>query len=173
MRNRYAVPLAASCMLFNQCCNMPTLAALCIPGTTSAAFDSPADQRLHFKSDWHRFNVKLRSVGKATVDEAEFERLVSDKDEASTLHSATMIRSTTKASYTDALMHRCLAFLDQTPTLMMKQLQVAEGLLRKHLNSCLKIRVRLCTMCSPSEHVFFCKVVTWQGCAACMQELWQ
>lgn len=62
----------------------PTCVA-CGIGTTSAAFDSPADQRLHFKSDWHRFNVKLRSVGKATVDEAEFERLVSDKNEVSSI----------------------------------------------------------------------------------------
>ena len=102
MRNRYAVPQAISCMHFKHCCIMPTLTALCIPGTTSAAFDSPADQRLHFKSDWHRFNVKLRSVGKATVDEAEFERLVSNKDEASTLHGATMVKLTAEAAYTDA-----------------------------------------------------------------------
>lgn len=52
-------------------------------GTTYAAFDGPTEQRLHFKSDWHRFNVKLRSAGKAPVDETEFERLVNDKDEAS------------------------------------------------------------------------------------------
>ena len=50
-------------------------------GVSSPAFESQTEQRLHFKGDWHRFNVKLRSVGKAAVDEAEFERLVSEKDE--------------------------------------------------------------------------------------------
>lgn len=50
-------------------------------GVSLPAFESQSEQRLHFKGDWHRFNVKLRSVGKAAVDEAEFERLVSEKDE--------------------------------------------------------------------------------------------
>ena len=50
-------------------------------GVSSPAFESQTEQRLHFKGDWHRFNVKLRSVGKTAVDEAEFERLVSEKDE--------------------------------------------------------------------------------------------
>lgn len=53
-------------------------------GVCSPAFGSQTEQRLHFKGDWHRFNVKLRSVGKAAVDETEFERLVTEKDEVST-----------------------------------------------------------------------------------------
>lgn len=53
-------------------------------GVSSPAFESQTEQRLHFKGDWHRFNVKLRSVGKAAVDETEFERLVTEKDEVDT-----------------------------------------------------------------------------------------
>lgn len=53
-------------------------------GVSSPAFESQTEQRLHFKGDWHRFNVKLRSVGKAAVDETEFERLVTEKDEVAT-----------------------------------------------------------------------------------------
>ncbi|KAL0031417.1 hypothetical protein WJX79_010554 [Trebouxia sp. C0005] len=57
----------------------------CGVGTTSDPFDSQTEQRLHFKSDWHRFNIKLRSAGRAAVDEAEFEQLVSEKDELSSI----------------------------------------------------------------------------------------
>ncbi|KAL3146340.1 hypothetical protein ABBQ32_003031 [Trebouxia sp. C0010 RCD-2024] len=57
----------------------------CGIGVSSPSFESQTEQRLHFKSDRHRFNVKLRSVGKAAVDEAEFERLVSEKDEVSSI----------------------------------------------------------------------------------------
>lgn len=42
-------------------------------GTSFANVD---DQRNHFRSDWHRYNVKLRLNGKATVAETEFIRLV-------------------------------------------------------------------------------------------------
>nr|XP_043619092.1 ankyrin repeat and zinc finger domain-containing protein 1-like isoform X2 [Erigeron canadensis] len=41
-------------------------------------FDSLADQRSHFKSDFHRFNVKLTVAGKATVDEEDFDVRISD-----------------------------------------------------------------------------------------------
>ena len=59
---------------------MPQL-TMCFLGIGSSPFDSQAMQRSHFKSDWHRFNVKLRSVKRAAVGEAEFERLVGEKDE--------------------------------------------------------------------------------------------
>lgn len=62
-------------------------------GVSSPSFDSQTEQRLHFKSDWHRFNIKLRSVGKAAVDEAEFERLVSEKNEVSA-HQAALSNTT-------------------------------------------------------------------------------
>ena len=59
---------------------------VCVPGVSSSSFESQTEQRLHFKSDWHRLNIKLRSVGKSAVDEAEFERLVGEKDEVSVTH---------------------------------------------------------------------------------------
>ena len=63
-------------------------------GVSSPAFESQTEQRLHFKGDWHRFNVTLRSVGKTAVDEAEFERLVSEKDEVIALILRDSSRST-------------------------------------------------------------------------------
>ncbi|KAK7294951.1 hypothetical protein RJT34_17851 [Clitoria ternatea] len=43
-----------------------------------AQFDSLQDQRSHFKSDIHRFNVKLTIAGKNTVKEEDFEVLTSE-----------------------------------------------------------------------------------------------
>ena len=59
-------------------------------GISSSPFDNPGMQRSHFKSDWHRFNVKLRSVKRAAVGEAEFERLVGEKDEVIWKHENMM-----------------------------------------------------------------------------------
>lgn len=37
-----------------------------------ASFETPEDQRAHFKSDWHRYNAKAKLQGKAvTADEWE------------------------------------------------------------------------------------------------------
>jgi hypothetical protein len=37
-----------------------------------ASFETPEDQRAHFKSDWHRYNAKARLQGKpVTADEWE------------------------------------------------------------------------------------------------------
>ncbi|XP_050912288.1 uncharacterized protein LOC127127202 isoform X2 [Lathyrus oleraceus] len=46
--------------------------------TCKAQFDSLQDQRSHFKSDIHRFNVKLTIAGKHIVKEEDFEVLTSD-----------------------------------------------------------------------------------------------
>ncbi|GKU88349.1 hypothetical protein SLEP1_g2627 [Rubroshorea leprosula] len=46
--------------------------------TCKADFDSLQDQRSHFKSDIHRFNVKLSIAGKAVVKEEDFDELTSD-----------------------------------------------------------------------------------------------
>jgi hypothetical protein len=35
-------------------------------------FDTPADFRAHFKSDWHRFNQQLKMKGTAPISEKEF-----------------------------------------------------------------------------------------------------
>lgn len=34
-----------------------------------ASFETPEDQREHFKSDWHRYNVKAKLQGKAVTAE--------------------------------------------------------------------------------------------------------
>ncbi|RYR21016.1 hypothetical protein Ahy_B03g066259 [Arachis hypogaea] len=46
--------------------------------TCKAQFDSLQDQRSHFKSDIHRFNVKLTVAGKNIVKEEDFEVLTSE-----------------------------------------------------------------------------------------------
>ncbi|KAI4354908.1 hypothetical protein L6164_003733 [Bauhinia variegata] len=46
--------------------------------TCKAQFESLQDQRSHFKSDVHRFNVKLTIAGKNIVKEEDFEALTSD-----------------------------------------------------------------------------------------------
>ncbi|KAL6124371.1 hypothetical protein ACLB2K_076884 [Fragaria x ananassa] len=46
--------------------------------TCKAEFESLQDQRFHFKSDIHRFNVKLSIAGKNIVKEEDFDELTSD-----------------------------------------------------------------------------------------------
>lgn len=61
------------------------------PPTTTAAYTSGAracnicmgtvfvdvdEQRIHFRSDWHRYNVKMRMGGGNVVTEAQFSQLV-------------------------------------------------------------------------------------------------
>jgi ribosome maturation protein SDO1 len=40
--------------------------------TCGGSFATPADFRTHFKSDWHRFNQKLKMKGAAPISEREF-----------------------------------------------------------------------------------------------------
>ncbi|XVF79917.1 hypothetical protein PTKIN_Ptkin15bG0029000 [Pterospermum kingtungense] len=46
--------------------------------TCKSEFDSLQDQRSHFKSDIHRFNVKLSIAGKDILKEEDFDELTSD-----------------------------------------------------------------------------------------------
>lgn len=41
-----------------------------------AAFPDLAQQRAHYRSDWHRYNVKAKLAGKRVVSENEFSNLV-------------------------------------------------------------------------------------------------
>ncbi|KAF8517966.1 hypothetical protein BU17DRAFT_49126 [Hysterangium stoloniferum] len=47
-----------------------------------ASFADVDDQRLHFRSDWHRYNVKLRLRGEDVVNEARFASLVEGLDDS-------------------------------------------------------------------------------------------
>lgn len=47
-----------------------------------AKFSNFTEQRAHAKSDFHRYNLKLRLRGVATIDETAFEVLVGDLDES-------------------------------------------------------------------------------------------
>ena len=44
-------------------------------------FESYAEQREHFKSDWHRYNVRRKLAGRLPLDEEEFERFLGENDE--------------------------------------------------------------------------------------------
>ena len=54
-----------------------TTCQLC--GTTSS---SVHEQRLHVKTDWHKYNLKQKIKGAQTVSENEFEKLVDELDES-------------------------------------------------------------------------------------------
>lgn len=41
-----------------------------------ASFPDVDEQRLHFRSDWHRYNVKMRLSGSNPVSETQFAQLV-------------------------------------------------------------------------------------------------
>uniref|UniRef100_A0A7R9W567 C2H2-type domain-containing protein n=1 Tax=Pseudictyota dubia TaxID=2749911 RepID=A0A7R9W567_9STRA len=46
--------------------------------TCGGSFPTPALYRAHFRSDWHRYNVKLKMKGASSVSEREFELCDSD-----------------------------------------------------------------------------------------------
>mmetsp|Transcript_40627 Transcript_40627/g.115020 ORF Transcript_40627/g.115020 Transcript_40627/m.115020 type:complete len:658 (-) Transcript_40627:264-2237(-) len=50
----------------------------CGVGTDSPGFELPEEQREHFKSDWHRCNLKRKVGGKRPLSEPEFEQLLAD-----------------------------------------------------------------------------------------------
>ena len=54
-------------------------------GSTSPAFESVAEQRAHFRADWHRCNVRRKLHGRAALSEADFERSVQDGGELSSI----------------------------------------------------------------------------------------
>lgn len=41
-----------------------------------ASFDTPEDQRAHFKSDWHRYNAKAKVGGQKIVTADEWDNMV-------------------------------------------------------------------------------------------------
>ncbi|EPQ56392.1 hypothetical protein GLOTRDRAFT_138131 [Gloeophyllum trabeum ATCC 11539] len=47
-----------------------------------ATFSDVDEQRIHFRSDWHRYNVKSRLNGGKAVGEAEFARLMESLDDS-------------------------------------------------------------------------------------------
>lgn len=46
-----------------------------------AGFETAGDQRAHFKTDWHRLNVKRRLAARAPLSEEEFEQLLDNPHE--------------------------------------------------------------------------------------------
>lgn len=53
----------------------------CGIGVTLPAFASVEEQREHFRTDWHRYNVKRRVAGLAPVAEERFTALVVECDD--------------------------------------------------------------------------------------------
>ncbi len=57
-------------------------------GTTQPLFASHADQRAHFRSDWHRRNIRRKIHGRAALTEAEFEQSLRDDEETSSISAS-------------------------------------------------------------------------------------
>ena len=49
--------------------------AVCV----NAVFTNVEDQRAHYKSDWHRYNVKAKLLSKPLLSESQFETAVAGK----------------------------------------------------------------------------------------------
>ncbi|GFH20329.1 ANK_REP_REGION domain-containing protein, partial [Haematococcus lacustris] len=85
----------------------------CGIGVLSAGFASAAEQRIHFKCDWHRYNVKRRLSKLPAVSEEQFELLISQQDSevccavvstaqiphSNTVHAAMARQARSKASH--------------------------------------------------------------------------
>eukprot|EP00878_Enallax_costatus_P025848 GHUV01027685.1.p1 GENE.GHUV01027685.1~~GHUV01027685.1.p1 ORF type:complete len:168 (+),score=45.90 GHUV01027685.1:260-763(+) len=53
----------------------------CGIGVNSQGFTTSAEQRQHFKTDWHRYNLKRRIDKKLPVTEEEFDRMIEAGDD--------------------------------------------------------------------------------------------
>eukprot|EP00775_Hariotina_reticulata_P006276 gene6276-6515_t len=53
----------------------------CGIGINSQGFNSPAEQRQHFKTDWHRYNLRRRLDKKPALSEADFAKLIQDNED--------------------------------------------------------------------------------------------
>ena len=62
-----------------------TLLLLLLPGASGPGFASAAEQRGHFRSDWHRHNARRRAAGRPPLAEDEFERAAADGGELSSI----------------------------------------------------------------------------------------
>jgi hypothetical protein len=56
-----------------------------LPGTRGPGFASTAEQRGHFRSDWHRHNARRRAAGRPPLVEDEFERAAADGGDLSSI----------------------------------------------------------------------------------------
>lgn len=65
-----AAPVASGCVA-------------CGLSAEAGAFASQAEQREHFRSDWHRINVKRRHGGRPPLTEQQFEQLISRDEDVS------------------------------------------------------------------------------------------
>lgn len=56
-----------------------------VAGVHGPGFASAAEQREHFRTDWHRHNVRRKAAGRPPLAEDEFERLVANDGELSSI----------------------------------------------------------------------------------------
>jgi hypothetical protein len=57
-----------------------------------ATFLDVEEQRVHFRSDWHRYNVKIRLRGGKPTSEADFAKLVDSTSIGSTSYAVNLTR---------------------------------------------------------------------------------
>lgn len=53
----------------------------CVAVTGKLELETGAEQRTHFRSDWHRFNMKRKLNGSPPLEEGAFETLVSNRQD--------------------------------------------------------------------------------------------
>lgn len=55
-----------------------------------SSFSSVGEQREHFKTDWHRYNVKLRVLNRSNISEDEFNAMVEQDDDVGSISGSDM-----------------------------------------------------------------------------------
>ena len=61
----------------------------CGIGVSSSGFETPEDQRIHFKTDWHRLNVRRRVARQDPLTEDQFEQLLEKGSDVRSLFKTT------------------------------------------------------------------------------------
>ena len=59
-----------------------------LAGSVQPVFANLGDQRAHFRTDWHRRNVRRRAHGRAALTEAEFEHSLQQDGETSSISAS-------------------------------------------------------------------------------------
>ena len=70
--DQHSRPVSPTLTPSNQLGNSSRACNVCL----GAVFADVHEQRAHFRSDWHRYNVKMRVGGVNAVTEAQFSQLV-------------------------------------------------------------------------------------------------
>ncbi|KAI0313538.1 hypothetical protein OF83DRAFT_1140946 [Amylostereum chailletii] len=71
-----------------------------------AAFADVNDQRAHYRSDWHRYNVKIRLKGGTAASEAEFAKLVDSLEDSISGSASSSGEDSDESDAINSLLHK-------------------------------------------------------------------